>query len=243
MVISVAIFFYQKKRNTDSVYPVNGNITEAVYGLGKVKTHNRFEVILGVLSTVQNLFVDEGHKVKTGDALIEFESGIVRAPFSGTVTLIKFRKGETALPQIPVMRLEDITDRFIELSLEQQSALRIRPGQKARISFESLRSEVLWGKVTVIFSREDEFIAHIQVPGLSENVLPGMTADVSVEIGTITNALLVPIRAISNGMITVKRKGRWKKEKVTIGHVDGMNVEILSGNFKTSDEILLQKEE
>lgn len=241
-LIGIAIYFLIRKEE-DYVHPVKGSITEAVYGLGKVKTHKRFEVILGVLSTVQKLFVDEGYAVKKGDALIQFESGIVRAPFTGTVTLVRFREGETALPQIPTVRLEDITERFIELSLEQQAALRIRPGQNAKISFESLRSKIIQGKVSSIFSRDDEFIAHIQLPQLSASVLPGMTADVSVEIGTIQDAILVPVKAISNGMITVRRKGKWKKEKVNVGHVDGLRVEILGDSLKTTDEILIKKEE
>ena len=68
-------------------------------------------------------------------------------------------------------------------------------------------------------------------------------ADGVVEIGAIKDAFLVPVRAISNGMITVRRKGKWKKEKVNIGHVDGMNVEILDGKLSTTDQILIKKEE
>lgn len=243
VLVAGGSIYYFNKKDQNYVHPVKGGITESIYGLGKVKTHKRYEVVLGVLSTVQKLFIDEGYSVKKGDPLIQFESGIVRAPFSGTITLVKFRDGETALPQIPIIRLEDLSHRYIELSLEQQAALRIRPGQKARISFEYLRSKVIHGKVATVFSREDEFIAHIQVPHLSESVLPGMTADVAVEVGAIKDAILVPVRAISNGMISVRRNGKWKKERVNIGHVDGMNVEIIGNNLRTSDEVLIKKEE
>lgn len=238
-----AYYLYSSKKNYDIIHPTIGDLTEAVYGLGKVKSHKRFEVVLGVMTTVQKLYTDEGVEVKAGDPIIQFESGIVRAPFNGTITYVRLREGETALPQVPIIRLEDISDRYIELTLEQQAALRIEKGQTARVSLESFRSKYLPGKVAAIFPREDEFVAHIAVDGLDKNVLPGMTADVSVEIGKIKNALLVPVKAIHNGMITVKKGSRWVNKNVDVGHVDGRNVEILHSDLKTTDEIRLKKDD
>jgi len=242
VLIGGSYYLYWSRKTFDVVHPIIGNLTEAVYGLGKVKSHKRFEVVLGVMTTVQELYTDEGEEVKTGDPIIRFESGIVRAPFNGTITYVRLRKGETAIPQVPIIRLEDISDRYIELSLEQQSALRIEKGQKARVSLESFRSKFLSGQVSAIFPREDEFVAHIIVQGLDKNVLPGMTADVSIEIGKITNAVLLPVKAIHNGMITIKSGQRWVNRPVDLGHVDGRNVEILNSSLKITDEIRLKKE-
>lgn len=241
--VSAGAYFFYSQKNFEVVHPKRGNITEAIYGLGKVKSHKRFEIVLGVMTTVQKLFVDEGTDVKAGDPLIKLESGTVRAPFSGTVTLVRQREGETALPQIPLLRIEDISDRYIELSLEQQAALRIRKGQNARISFETLRNKILTGKVSSIFPKEDEFLAHIQVPGMEVNVLPGMTADVTIEIGTIQDAILIPLSSVSNGMVTVKRKNKWVKEKINIGHVDGLNVQVLGDQLEETDLLRVQKED
>lgn len=241
---SLAGIFYFKDRKTVVVHPQIGNITEAVYGLGKVKSYKRFEVIIGVISTVQKLFVDEGYVVKKGDSLIQLETrASVKAPFNGTVTMIKTREGETALPHQPILRMEDLTDRYIELSLEQEAALKIRKGQTAKVSFESLRGKILEGKVDAIYSREDEFIAHIEVPNLSESVLPGMTADVTVEIGKINNAMLIPVKAVNSGSVIVKRDGRWKKEKVDLGRVDGLYIEVLNNQLKPSDELKIKNGE
>lgn len=233
---------YYRQQGYETFRPKKGQVTEAVYGLGKVKSVHRFEVRLGVVSTVERLYVQEGQAVRKGDKLIEFDSGAVfRAPFAGTITLIAHYEGETAVPQLPVLRLEDLTDRFIELSLEQEGALRIQVGQPARISFESLRGQTLNGKVHALFSRDDEFLAHIKVAQLQDSVLPGMTADVTIEIGTNPNAILVPVSAISNGMLTVRRGGKLEKIRAEIGNVDGVMAEIKGDSLTLDDEVLIRK--
>lgn len=239
LVLSAATgsFFYFR-RNYGVIHPHRGSLTEAVYGLGKVKSDQRYEVILGVLSTVTKKYVVEGDYVAKGAPLIEFESRtLFRAPFAGTVTYTPLFEGETALPHVPLLRIENLANRYIELSLEQQAALRVRRGQAARVSFETLRGKVLIGKVASLFPREDEFLARIEVAGLEDSVLPGMTADVTVEIGQIQDALLVPIRAIRDGTVAVRRNGHWRKEKVEVGHVDGMFAEILPGAITEQDEL------
>lgn len=251
VAISLAILFILaaiaavafRARGYAVVNPKRGEITEAVYGLGKVKSNQRYEVIVGVVSTVKKRFVNEGDQVEKGKQLIELEdNAIFRAPFSGAITLAAVYPGETALPHVPILRMESLSERYIELSLEQQAAIRVKVGQAAKISFESLRGKVLRGRVSSLYPRENEFIARISVDSLEENILPGMTADVSVEIGKINNALLVPAKALQNGLVLVKTNGKWEKRKVEIGHIDGLNAEVLGNSLSPSDEIRIKEE-
>lgn len=224
------------------VQPQVGELTEAVYGLGKVKSNQKYEVKLGVISTVRHLYVSEGDSVKAGQKLVDLDSNVAfKAPFDGTVTMINVNEGETASPQVVIMRLENLKDRFIELSVEQEGALRIQKGQVARVSFETLRGKVLFGKVTTIFPKGDEFIADVQIDKLSDAILPGMTADVSVEIGKIKGTL-VPLKALRNGTLSIVRNGKNQKIKVDVGLVDGLSAEIKSGDLLPTDEILIPKE-
>lgn len=243
LISGIFIKRYLQNKNFSRVHPRHGEITEAIYGLGKVKSNHRFEVKLGVLSTVKRLYVREGDTVKKNQPLIEFDSQVtITSPISGTVTLVSAYEGETALPQIPVVRVEDLHDRYIELSLEQEGLLRIQKGQKALVSFEALRGEVLTGSVIALFPKDDEFIAHVKIKNLKDNILPGMTADVSVEIGKI-NGLLIPIKAIRNGIVTRIRDNRTEKIKVDIGLSDNLSAEIKGDLIRPEDEILLPKEE
>lgn len=241
-VILVSIYFINKE-DYEITYPHQGDIIESVYGLGKIKSKNKFDLIIGVVLKVKKIFKSEGDKVKIGDPLIEFDNLVIKSPLNGTVTYLKYYVGETALPQIPILRIEDLSDLFIELSLDQQSVLRVMPEQKVKISFEYLRGDIFSGKVLNVFPRNDEFIASIVTDKLPKNVLPGMTGDLSIEIGKIKNALLLPLAAVQNGFINIKKKNNWIKKKVRLGHSSSLFIEILDTDITTKDEIRYLKKD
>lgn len=241
---AAGIYFFKYKRSFEVIHPVKGSLLEAVYGLGKVKSERRYEVIVGVISTVRHLHIREGTFVKKNTPLVTFDSGAVfRAPFSGTVTIANLQEGATALPGTAIMRLEDLDNLYIEVALEQQAIARVKAGQKVKISFESLRSDNIEGTVTAVFPKDDEFLTHISFPLQKNlNILPGMSADTSIEIGKIENALMIPLKAIQNGMVTVKRDGKWKKLKIEIDHIDGLFGEVKGNLLSINDEIQIRKQ-
>ncbi len=234
---------YYQKSQYELIHPIKGDVVEAIYGLGKVKSDSRFEVKVGIMTTVEKLYVSEGDAVEKGGALIKFkDSAIFKAPFAGRVTRVNHYEKETVLPQAPVLKIEDLKERHIEVSLEQNGALRVKEGHEAQVVFESLRNQKYAGVVKSLFPRDDEFIAHIDVKNLPENVLPGMTADVAIVVGSKKQVQLVPLSAIDNGVVTIKREGeRRKKIPVKIGVVDGQYAEMIDSPLKYSDEILIKK--
>lgn len=242
LVAAGGLFYWSRLSRSETVHPHRGDIVEAVYGLGKVKSHHKYEVIAGVSLTISRLYVREGDRVEKGAPLVAFDTAaLIRAPFAGTVTYVKGEEREIVAAQVPVIRLEDLSDLFIELSLEQEGALQVKRGLPAKVSFESVRGKILTGEVTALFPRQDEFLANVKVDGLESSVLPGMTADVTIEIGKIKDVVLIPLRAVQNGMVAVKRNGKWKKEKVEVGRVDGVYAEVKDQSLTTEDEIRLPK--
>jgi len=235
--VLIGFYFYKVKTSYEVVHPIRGDLIEAVYGLGKVKSERRYEVIVGVISTIKHRHIREGTLVKKNTPLITFDSGAVfRAPFSGTVTVAELQEGATALPGTPIMRLEDLTNLYIEVALEQQAIARVKSGQKVKISFESVGSNTIEGTVSSVFPKDDEFLTHISFPMQKDlNILPGMSADTSIEIGRIENAILIPLKAVQNGMISIKKGNTWEKQKVEIDHIDGLFAEV-KGNFLTTDD-------
>jgi multidrug efflux pump subunit AcrA (membrane-fusion protein) len=242
LVLSGTAIYSLSRSNVDYIAPKRGDMVEAIYGLGKVKTDNFYEVKLGIISTVEQLYVREGDKVKKGDKLVRMENNtIFRAPFDGTVTMIAFRESQSVFPQQTILRMEDLNNKYIEVSLEQQGALRVRKGQPVRVIFESVRGDVLTGKVDSIFPRNDEFLVHVRVAGLGANVLPGMTADVSIEVGRKENVLQVPLSGISSGRVTVLRGDKKVVVPLKIGSVDGNWAEVLEGDIRPGDKVIVQK--
>lgn len=224
------------------VQPHRGDLVEAVYGLGTVTSERVFRLKIGITATVQNLYAIEGQEVKAGDPLIRIdEPAPFRAPFDGTVTSIPFKPGETVYPQIPLLTLMDLKRVYVVVSIEQDGALRVKKGQAVRLAFESLRGQKFDGKVRTIFPNEGQFFVHVDVESLPPEILPGMTADVAIEIDRRKNVLLVPVAAISNGKLRVMKGTRVKKIDVKVGTVDGEWAEVTSGELTTDDEVLVRR--
>lgn len=244
VIVLAAVFFVNRHiEETETVEVRLGEIAEAVYGLGTVTARQSFQLKLGINSIVKEFFVEEGQAVSPGQPLVQLKEGpLFKAPFSGVVTSVPFKAGELVYPQTPIVTVMNLKDRTIVVGLEQEGALRIRSGQSARMSFETLRGNVYRGKVSSLYPGDGQFLVRIEIPELPNEVIPGMTGDVAIEISKKNRATLVPLNAIQSGFV-YKRNGRsFKKVKVSIGAVDGRWAELLEGDLKPGDQIrLLQK--
>lgn len=243
-LISIVIIFALLSCGSKSGFkPKFGPITESVYAIGIVKSERSYELKLGVLTAVKKYFVKEGDAVKTSDKLLMDDSGtIYKAPYSGVVTHIPYVIGETVAPQQSILSLVDLSKLYLEASVEQQGALKIKKGQTVQISFESFRSKVFQGVVKNILPRNLEFVVQVDVKDLPENILPGMNADLSIEVMKKNIATLLPLAAVSNGHILLKNQKGSAKIPVVVGVSDAEFVEILSPVLSKDDEIYLPKE-
>lgn len=218
-----------------------GTIAESVYGIGTVTATRSFQLKTAVPSAIRRLYVKEGDRVSQGQLLVELQDvSLFRAPFAGTVTSLPLKVGETVFAQSVILELADLQDRYLTVSLEQRGAIRVRPGQQARISFENMRGETYQGMVESVYSRGNDFLVRIDVSKLPPQILPGMTADVAIEIATRKDALLVPAAAIDNGTVRVKReRAKPVSVPIQVGVVDGAVAEIVSGEISEGDRLVL----
>lgn len=249
LVIGVAvafIFLYNfrsKKQVFDYTEPIQrGTILESVYGIGTVTARKSYQVKSGVTNYIRKLYVREGDKVQKGDRIIDLEGATFNAPFDGTVTWVPVKVGELAFAQAVMVSLVDLTDRYLIVSLDQRGALRVKNGQKAKISFDSFRDETYDGLVESIYSNENNFLVRIDVSKFPAQILPGMTADVAIGIAEHKNVLVVPTTALSDGKVLVKgSNGKPKPVEVQIGIVDGVMAEVTSEDLHEGDRLAIQK--
>lgn len=226
--------------NKETLHPVKGEIVEAVYGLGIVKSENNFNARAAVLSSVKEFYVTEGQDVVKGQKLFLTDQGsLVTAPFAGRITERPIPVSETLFPQMSILKLVDLNSLYLEVSLEQQGAMKLSKGMKAEISFEFFRNQKLMGTLSTLYPKNDQFIAKVLIDKWPSGVLPGMSADVAFAVARKENATLVPSKAIANGSIVIKHDGKKKKIAVKTGLVDQDNAEILEPELSPQDEILL----
>lgn len=54
-------------------------------------------------------------------------------------------------------------DRYLVVSMEQQGALLVKPGQNVKLSFDTLRKQSYDGNVVALYSSETSYLARIDM--------------------------------------------------------------------------------
>ncbi len=219
-----------------------GSIVEAIYGIGTVTAKHSYSIKPGVVSTIDDLYVQEGDLVRKGDRLANLDNVTYRAPFDGVVNFLPFKVRENIFPQQPMLILTDLKSRYLVVSIEQQGAIRVHAGQKAKLSFDSIRNQSFEGKVESVYSYNSNFLARIDVSNLPVEILPDMTADVAIIVRELDSVLTIPVAAVENDSVWVKRPLRIPTQtSIKLGVVDGAMAEVLSGDLREGDKLLIRK--
>lgn len=215
--------WFRSRATTEWIAPRKGPMAQAIYGLGTLISEREYQLKPGISGTLEKVYVREGDTVIEGAPLVKLlEAPAYRAPFAGTVIAVPYQAGENIFPQLPVVTLVDLAHQYLSMTIEQASALLIRPGQKVRISFESLGDQLFHGTVRSIVPKQGQFAVWVKPESLPAGVLPGMTADCGIVLREIPEAVQVPARAIRNGKIRVRdAKGDVRELPFELGSTQG----------------------
>ena len=239
-MIKYLFLFLLMSCQNKTVHPTKGEVVESVYGLGIIQSEYNYHAKAAIISSVKEFYVLEGQDVTKGQKLFLTDQGsIYSAPFSGKITEIPVVTSENLFPQTLILSLVDLKNIYLEVSLEQQAAMKLSAGMKAEISFEFFRNKKLSGRISTIYPKNQQFIAKVLLDEWPKGVLPGMSADVAFEVARKNDVILIPVKAVANGHIVIKRKNKKEKVAVQLGLVDQENAEILSPIISTDDEIIL----
>lgn len=226
--------------NTQTLHPERGNIVEAVYGLGIIKSEKNFNARAAIVSSIKEFYVTEGQDVGKGQKLFLTDQGsLISAPFAGRITERPITVAETLFPQTIILKLVDLADVYLEVSLEQQGAMKLSKGMEAEISFEFFRNQKIKGTLATIYPKNDQFVAKVIAKEWPAGILPGMSADVAFKVASKENVLLVPLKAVANGSIVIKRQGKKQKLPVKLGLMDSEKAELLEPELGINDEIIM----
>lgn len=239
----IGLYFFRTAKSSFEIIKVRrGPVKEAIYGLGTVVSEKKFSFKVGVTKTLESVYVSEGDEVQKGAMLLKFTDGlIVKSPLAGTVLDLPFNPGENVFADKPSIVIENLHSLYVEARIDQQGAIRVKAGLPVSLSFENLRSKSFRGKVHSIFPSQGEFVARIHSEALPPEILPGMTADVAIEVAHKDDVLLVPVRAISSGHVLVKRQSGREKVKVEIGISDDEWAEVLGSNLQKDEDVLIKR--
>ncbi|GET23168.1 cation efflux system protein [Prolixibacter denitrificans] len=178
----------------------------------------------------------------------------LRAPLSGVITNKYFEDGEmysgspnTSVGKAAIVTLMQLNPLKAIINVTEKDFPRIRKGMKVDVTVDVYPGKVFEGKVFRIHPAIDPasrtFTVEITIPNPDEKIRPGMYGKVSIHVGTDV-AKLVPAIAVLKQEGTNQRyifkyvNGKAKRVDVQIGERFDADMEVLSNELKTGDQII-----
>jgi len=125
---------------------------------------------------------------------------VVTAPFSGHVDQIFMNEGEMAMPQVPLIRLLDISGITITADVMENYLQDILPSTKVDIrlsSLDTLIEAVSLSRIgKFINSTNRSFIIEAKLKNKNERILPNLVANVKVNHAVLKNVFVIPSAAL-----------------------------------------------
>ncbi|WP_322507138.1 efflux RND transporter periplasmic adaptor subunit [Anaerolinea sp.] len=175
---------------------------------------------------------------------------ILKAPFAGTITNRRIQPGDVVTAGTLAFQMEDRSHLYVEVNISEIEINDIHLEQEATLTFDALPEKTYHGRVVQIgLSGNNQqgavtYPVTIEITDADENIKSGMTAMVQIETRKLDQVLLVPNRAVRvlNGQRVVfvkKNTGLPEAVPITLGVSSATHSQILKGDVKEGDEVIL----
>ena len=228
------------------------NSLKALAELAKV-INERDRQQLAIQAISKNTYDTSKADAKSKQAQVEAQTALVakkniKAPFSGRVGIVTINPGQYINPGDKLMTLQTLDPIFIDFNLPQSDAANIQVGQSITVTTDAFKNASFFGKITAVSPKVGTNTRNLQIEAQIDNpdkkVLPGMFANVNIDVGGQLNLITVPQTAVTYnpyGSTVFISKDSGKKDKegkpifeaqqvfVTTGQTRGDQVSILKG--------------
>lgn len=178
-------------------------------------------------------------------AQVDVDRSVIRAPFSGTVTVRHVKVGQNLRPNEPVFTIADFNDLRAEIAVPERELLALRPGQTVQLAADAFAGQTFTGQVKriapVVDAKTGTGTAVIDIHERDTNLRPGQFVRLSIEREHLAEAVVMPRAALipaSEPAVFAVQSGRVKRVPVTLGgEQDGM-VRVLQG-VSPGDEVVV----
>lgn len=159
----------------------------------------------------------------------------IKAPFSGTMTMLDLYPGQTVSPQQPVAEVLDPKSFRLEVGVDIDTANRIASNIPAQIELGGRRIDV---PISSVGLKIDEQTKLVKVTLLLPNIFYKLNQTMKVYLplsggnGAVSGSRSVPLDAVIIGsekqFIYINDKGKAKRVEVELGEIAGDQIEILT---------------
>jgi HlyD family secretion protein len=168
------------------------------------------------------------------------KDALIVAPFEGVVAAVNARVGEVAGPQ-PAVVLADVSQYYIDVSVDEVDVARIAAGQAVTITLDALPSDVFTGVVEKIAPQSTlnagvvSYPVRVIVQSAAAQLRGGMTATAEIVVQEARDVVVAPNwairrdRATGQAFVSVLRSGQLAEVEVQLGLRNEAVSEILVG--------------
>ncbi|MCF8241860.1 MAG: efflux RND transporter periplasmic adaptor subunit [Melioribacteraceae bacterium] len=130
----------------------------------------------------------------------QFENSFIKAPFDGIVAAVFFEKDQMLPAGQPVMQIVTPGSMKAKLKIPSKDIRHIKIGQKAEISFPSLKGEVYHGRVAEINEAVDQISKlleiEIQIEDADSKIKSGIFGEFRIETISLKDKIVIPETAV-----------------------------------------------
>jgi RND family efflux transporter MFP subunit len=226
--------------NTERLYKM-GQISKSDYeksrrAVDTIKQQQEMETVLNQ----ENLNLD---KTTLEAKLREKEKMTIRAPFDGEVSAVLARPGDLIDPGSPIVSLITTT-RVVEAKISEEDFADIKVGQKATVIFLPYGEWEYNGVVKKILPTADpetgRHLVDLDITDIApEKLIPGITGEVSIVVGSHPAKAIVPLRALLNENVFVVKDGKVELRHVKPGYEWLTGAEVVEG-LEPGEQVIVE---
>lgn len=166
----------------------------------------RDQAQLAVQAVAQAQIDADTNDLKAKRAQVEQQAAVVakksiRAPFAGRLGISALNPGQYVNAGDKLVTLQTLDPIYVDFSLPQQQLAGLAVGQVVNLSVDTFPDQTFSGKINAISPKVDSATRNVQVEATIANpkqvLLPGMFANVKIDIGGSQERLTLPSTAVT----------------------------------------------
>jgi RND family efflux transporter MFP subunit len=166
------------------------------------------------------------------------------APFDGVISAVgAARPGDLIGPNWPLAKIISAS-RTVEAKISEENFADLRIGQRASVRFLPYGAALFEANIVKILPTSDpetqRYIVHLDVKIAPDQLVPGITGEVSIVVGERMAKANVPRRALFGNNLYVVKDGRVELRQVEVGFTSLTTVEVLNG-VAEGDEVIIDE--
>ena len=177
------------------------------------------------------------------------DSRSLTAPFAGTTTEVDIKPGDQVSPGSIAFRVDKLDRLLVDVQVSEVDINNIQVGQPVDLSFDAILDKQYKGVVSQVAPVGNaiqgvvQFNVTVELTDADQNVKPGMTAAVNIVVDQITDALLVPNRAVrlvdGQRVVYILSNNQLQQVKVTLGASSDTESQVTGGDLQVGEQIVL----